>query len=73
MLRIGVWRKGWLGLAGLVLAFGIGQAAPAADAPKALNPQLTAENYRDGELGDEKDDLRIGWLDIGKFRVGRPE
>lgn len=59
-----VLRKAWLGLAGLVLAFGIGQAAPAADAPKALNPQLTAENYRDGELGDEKDDLRIGEMDI---------
>ncbi len=57
-------RKAWLGLAGLVLAFGIGQAAPAADAPKALNPQLNAENYRDGELGDEKDDLRIGEMDI---------
>ena len=58
------WRKGWLGLAGLVLAFGLGGAAPAANPAKALNPQLTAENYRDGEIGDQSDDLRIGEMDV---------
>ncbi|RYF88946.1 MAG: hypothetical protein EON95_19590, partial [Caulobacteraceae bacterium] len=48
----------------LVLAFGLGGVAPAADAPDAPNPQLTAENYRDGQLGDQSGDLRIGELDI---------
>ncbi len=57
-------RKGWLGLAGLVLAFGIGGAAPAAGPAKAYNPQLTAENYRDRQLGNQSDDLRIGDMDI---------
>ncbi|MDB5471927.1 MAG: hypothetical protein JWR84_3487 [Caulobacter sp.] len=58
------WRKGWLGLVGLVLAFGVGNAAPAAGPLKAYNPQLTAENYRDRELGNQSDDLRIGEMDI---------
>ncbi|MDO9334825.1 MAG: VIT domain-containing protein [Caulobacter sp.] len=57
-------RGTWLGLAGLILAFGLGGVAPAADAPKAPNPQLTAENYRDGQLGNQSGDLRIGELDI---------
>lgn len=58
------WRKGLLGLAAVVLAFGVGNAAPAAGPAKAYNPQLTAENYRDRELGNQSDDLRIGEMDI---------
>ncbi|WGM40084.1 VIT domain-containing protein [Caulobacter sp. NIBR1757] len=61
------WRKGWLGLAGLVLAFGIGNAAPAADAAKALNPQLSAEKL--GVKGDNAD-LRIARMDISVEIVG---
>lgn len=58
------WRKGWLAFAGMVLAFGVGHAAPAAGPGKAYNPQLTAENYGDGQLGDQSGDLAIGELDI---------
>eukprot|EP01030_Chromulinospumella_sphaerica_P014389 gene14389-14183_t len=61
------WRKGWLGLVGLVLAFGMGNAAPAADAPKALNPQLSAEIS--GVKGQDAD-LRIARMDIDVQIVG---